>query len=349
MGDKDQESEVEEADEEAKVDKAPPTVVPGDEDTTSGRRHRKWLVAVIVAVVVVVVAGLAGWRVVENRRHGSALESCNRAAKSLQERTSSAKMARYREASGVKADEVKDAKTVTNMSSSVKAAGGLKPSLIQCNASMSTGELNTAVSKAKKLDSEYEAVSKAAKAVLASRDAKTLDDAKAALNTKKDEASKLLGDSDGKVADNATRDNLQTAINQAGQIKGDEAKAYQDAAGSLQTAIDRVNESMQAKSQADQQAAAQAAQEQAAQHRAQRQGATQRRQVSSSNRQRGSTQTRRPSYRPSGNRGGGGGGSSQAPATPSAPQGGGSNWRDRLNRPDTSMHGCNSDGLCVLG
>ena len=348
MGDKDQESEVEEADEEAKVDKAPPTVVPGDEDTTSGRRHRKWLVAVIV-VVVVVVAGLAGWRVVENRRHGSALESCNRAAKSLQERTSSAKMARYREASGVKADQIKDAKTVTNMSSSVKAAGGLKPSLIQCNASMSTGELNNAVSKAKKLDSEYEAVSKAAKAVLASRDAKTLDDAKAALNTKKDEASKLLGDSDGKVADNATRDNLQTAINQAGQVKGDEAKAYQDAAESLQTAIDRVNESMQAKSQADQQAAAQAAQEQAAQHRAQRQGATQRRQVSSSNRQRGSTQTRRPSYRPSGNRGGGGGGSSQAPATPSAPQGGGSNWRDRLNRPDTSMHGCNSDGLCVLG
>ena len=348
MGDKDQESEVEEADEETKVDKAPPTVVPGDEDTTSGRRHRKWLVAVIVAVVVVVVAGLVGWRVVENRRHGSALESCNRAAKSLQERTSSAKMARYREASGVKADEVKDAMTVTNMSSSVKAADGLKPSLIQCNASMSTGELNTAVSKAKKLDSEYEAVSKAAKAVLASRDAKTLDDAKAALNTKKDEASKLLGDSDGKVADNATRDNLQTAINQAGQIKGDEAKAYQDAAGSLQTAIDRVNESMQAKSQADQQAAAQA-QAQAAQQQAQRQGATQRRQASSSNRQRGSTQSRRPSYRPSGNRGGGGGGSSQAPATPSAPQGGGSNWRDRLNRPDTSMHGCNSDGLCVIG
>ena len=347
MGDKDQESEVEEADEEAKVDKAPPTVVPGDEDTTSGRRHRKWLVAVIVAVVVVVVAGLVGWRVVENRRHGSALESCNRAAKSLQERTSSAKMARYREASGVKADQVKDAKTVTNMSSSVKAAGGLKPSLIQCNASMSTGELNTAVSKAKKLDSEYEAVSKAAKAVLASRDAKTLDDAKAALNTKKDEASKLLGDSDGKVADNATRDNLQTAINQAGRVKGDEAKAYQDATGSLQAAIDRVNASMQ-KSQADQQAAAQA-QAQAAQQQAQRQGATQRRQASSSNGRRGSTQSRRPSYRPSGNRGGGGGGSSQAPAAPSAPQGGGSNWRDRLNRPDTSMHGCNSDGLCVIG
>ncbi|MBI0125799.1 hypothetical protein H3U87_01370 [Bifidobacterium sp. W8101] len=342
MGDKDQESEVEEADEEAKVDKAPPTVVPGDEDTTSGRRHRKWLVAVIVAVVVVVVAGLAGWRVVENRRHGSALESCNRAAKSLQERTSSAKMARYREASGVKADQVKDAKTVTNMSRSVKAAGGLRPSLIQCNASMSTGELNTAVSKAKKLDSEYEAVSKAVKVVLASRDAKTLDDAKAALNAKKDEASKLLGDSDGKVADNATRDNLQTAINQAGQVKGDEAKAYQDATGSLQAAIDRVNASMQ-KSQADQQAAAQA-QAQAAQQQAQRQGATQRRQASSSNGRRGSTQSRRPASRPSGNQGGG-----------SAPQNQGNDkswedeWNDFIHRPDNTMHGCNPDGSCGIG
>ena len=344
MGDKDQESEVEEADEEAKVDKAPPTVVPGDEDITSGRRHRKWLVVVIVAVVVVVVAGLAGWRVVENRRHGSALESCNLAAKSLQERTSSAKMARYREASGVKADQVKDAKTVTNMSSSVKAAGGLKPSLIQCNASMSTGELNTAVSKAKKLDSEYEAVSKAAKAVLASRDAKTLDDAKAALNTKKDEASKLLGDSDGKVADNATRDNLQTAINQAGQIKGDEAKAYQDAAGSLQAAIDQVNSSMQVKSQADQEATAQAAQQ-----RTQRQGTTQRRQASANDGRKGSTQTRRQSYRPSGNRGSGGGGLAPAPATPREDH---SNWRDRLNNDPPTNGGkpvCQKGQACGIG
>ena len=343
MDDKDQESEVEEADEEAKVDQTPPTVVP-EEDTTSGRRHRKWLVVVIVAVVVVVVAGLAGWRVVENRRHGSALESCNLAAKSLQERTSSAKMARYREASGVKADQVKDAKTVTNMSSSVKAAGGLKPSLIQCNASMSTGELNTAVSKAKKLDSDYAALAKSAKAVLASRDAKTLDDAKAALDGKKGEASRLLADSDGKVVDNATRDGLQQAIDQAGQAKGDKAKAYQDAANALQAAIDQVNASVQAKSQADQQAAAQAAQ--AAQQPTQRQGTTRRLQASSNSGRRGSTQSRRPAYRPSGNRGGGGGGSA-----PSTPQGGGGDksWIDELKNQKPYGEACNSAGVCGIG
>ena len=349
MGDKDQESEVEEADEEAKVDKAPPTVVPGDEDTTSGRRYRKWLVAVIVAIVVVVVAGLAGWRVVENRRHGSALESCNRAAKSLQERTSSAKMARYREASGVKADEVKDAKTVVAMARSVKDAEGIKEQTIQCKASMSTGDLNAAAGQAGKIDGKYAAVARAAKAVLASRDAKALDDARTALDGKKGEASRLLADSDGKVADNATRDALNQAIDQAGQVKGDKAKAYRDAADALQAAIDRVNASVQAKSQADQQAAAQAAQaaqQQAQKQQAQRQGTTRHRQASSNSGRRGSTQSRRPAYRPSGNRGGGGGGSA-----PSAPQGGGedNSWIDELKNHKPYGQACNSAGVCGIG
>ena len=307
-------------------DPAPPAVVPEDGGVPSGGRHRKWLVPVVVAVVVavVVVAALVGWRVVENRRHDAALDSCSQAVKTLQVRTGPARMARYREASTVQTGQVKDAKTVTNMSSSVKAAGGLKPSSVRCRASMSTGELNEAAGKIKKLDSGYAAVAEASKAVIASRDAKALDDARAALDTKRDEASRLLGDSDGKVADNATRDGLQAAINQAGQAKGDKAKAYEDAADALQAAIDRVNASVQAKSQADQQAAAQAAQAQ--KQPAQRQDSTRRRQTSSNSGRRGSTQSRRPSYRPSGNRGGGGGGS-----IPSTQHSGGFNLQDYPN------------------
>ncbi|MCX8648638.1 hypothetical protein J3U01_09515 [Bifidobacterium sp. B4107] len=91
---------------------------------------------------------------------------------------------------------------------------------------------------------------KAGKAVLASRDAKSLEDAKTALNAKKDEASKLLSDSDGKVADNALRDSLQQAISQAGSIKDNKTETYQDAATALQSAIDQVNTSIQQKSQA---------------------------------------------------------------------------------------------------
>ena len=295
---------------------APPAIVPEGGGAPSGGRRPRWLVPVVVAVVVVVVvaAGLVGWRVVESRRHDAALDSCSRVVKALQDKTGPDRLAGWREAAGIKTDQVKDAKTVVAMARSVKNAEGIRQRTIRCKATMSTGDLNEAAGRAEKLDGEYAAVDRAAKAVLASRDAKALEDAKAALNVKKGEASRLLADSDGRVADNATRDGLQQAIDQAGQAKGDKAKAYRDAAAALQAAIDQVNASMQAKSQADQQAAAQAAQ--AAQQQAQRQGTTQRRQASSNSGRRGSTQSRRPSYRPSGNRGGGGGGSAPAPSTP---------------------------------
>ena len=332
----------------------PPAIMPQDGGEPSGKPRPKWLVPAVVAVVVavVVVAALVGWRVVENRRHDAALDSCGRAVKALKGKTGSDRLAQYREAAGIKADQVKDAKTVVAMARSVKDAEGIKEQTIQCKASMSTGELNATAGQAGKIDGKYAAVARAAKAVIASRDAKALEDAKAALDGKKGEASRLLADSDGKVADNATRDGLQAAINQAGQAKGDKAKAYQDAADALQAAIDQVNASMQAKSQADQQAAAQAAQAQAAQQQpaqqqpAQRQGTTQRRQASSNSGRRGSTQTRRPAYRPSGNRGGGGGGSA-----PSAPQGGGGDksWIDELKNQKPYGEACNSAGVCGIG
>ena len=323
-----------------------PVIVPEDGGAPSGRRRPKWLVPLVVAVVVVVVvAGFVGWRVVESRRHDAALDSCSRAVKTLQAKTGPDRLAGYRQAAGIKSDQVKDAKTVVAMARSVKDAEGIKEQTIRCKASMSTGDLNATARQAGKIDGKYAAVARAAKAVIASRDAKALEDARAALDGKKGEASRLLADSDGKVADNATRDGLQQAIGQAGQAKGDKAKAYQDAADALQAAIDRVNASVQAKSQADQQAAAQVAQ-QAQKQPAQRQGTTQRRQASSNSGRRGSTQSRRPSYRPSGNRGGG---SSQAPAVPSPPQSDGSNWRDRLKGNTTGGNGCNSAGVCVLG
>ena len=293
-----------------------PAIVPEGGGAPSGGRRPRWLVPVVVAVVVavvVVVAGLVGWRVMENRRHGAALDSCSRAVKNLKGKTGSDRLAGYRQAAGIKADQVKDASTVVAMARSVKDAEGIRKPTVRCKATMSTGDLNEAAGRAEKLDGEYAAVDKAAKAVLASRDAKALEDAKAALNVKKGEASKLLADSDGRVTDAAVRDGLQQTIGQAGQVTGDEAKAYRDAAAALQVAIDRVNASVQARSQADQQAAAQA---QAAQQQAQRQGTTRHRQASSNNGRKGYTQSRRPAYRPSGNRGSGDSGSAPAPSTP---------------------------------
>ena len=323
---------------------APAAIMPEDGNAPSGKPRPKWLVPVVVAVLaVVVVAGLVGWRVVESRRHGAALESCSRAVKTLKGKTGSDRLAGWREAAGIKPDQVKDAKTVVAMARSVKDAEGIRLPTVRCKPSMPTDGLNATADQARKIDGKYAAVARAAKAVTTSRDAKALEDARTALDGKKGEASRLLADSDGKVADNATRDGLQQAIDQASRIRSGKAKAYRDATESLQAAIDRVNASVQAKSQADQQAAAQA---QASQQQAQRQSAIQRRQSSSSNRRRGSTQSRRPSSRPSGNRGGGGGGSA-----PSTPQGGGGDksWIDELKNQKPYGEACNSAGVCGIG
>jgi len=192
---------------------------------------------------------------------------------------------------------------------------------------MSTDALNAVAGKARQESGAYAAVGRDARAVLASRDAKVLDAAKATLNAKKGEAAKLLDDSEGKVADNATRDGLQKAIDRAGQVKGAEAKTYQDAVNDLQVAINQVNASVQAKSQADQLAAQQAA---------------------SSNTSGRSGYT--PSYRPSYGRGGSW--SAPAPAqqpAPSTPNGGGYNpgVEDWMNSVGHSV--CQQGQACGIG
>ncbi len=99
---------------------APLAVMSEDGDTTLGRRHPKWLVPVIIAVVavVLVVSGLVCWRLVESHRHDSALDSCNRAVKTLHEKTGSDQLASYRDAADVNAGQVKDTSTVLAMDSS---------------------------------------------------------------------------------------------------------------------------------------------------------------------------------------------------------------------------------------
>ena len=335
-------------------------------DPTDGEHkpRPKWLAPVIIVVVVAVlaVAGLAVWRVSSNRSHDQALASCSQAVRAVKgsEQQAEAAASTYLQAFAVKEDQVKDTKTVKDLAKAVGKAKHTQVQVFRCEASMSTGDLQAMAGKAKKMDDVYRSLDKDAKAVLASRDAKSLEDAKTALNAKKDEASTLLSDSDGKVADNAVRDSLQQAISQAGSIKGDKAKAYQDAAGALQSAIDQVNTSIQQKSQADQAAQAappaQAAPASSARRSApaqQRSAPAQQRSSSSSSRVRHYAPSRRPSY----SRGGRGGGSAPAPAAPApapaapaAPQGGGGQSFEEWSHSNTTGgHGCNPDGSCGIG
>ena len=109
-------------------------------------------------------------------------------------------------------------------------------------------------------ETHEKSLSKAVRAVAESKAAKRLDDAKTNLTAKLDEASKLLADSDGKVADNATRDALSNAIDAANGLKdGNDPAKIDGARKTLEDAINGVNASVQAKTDADAQAAAAAA------------------------------------------------------------------------------------------
>ncbi|QYN60091.1 hypothetical protein GYM67_02610 [Bifidobacterium asteroides] len=324
---------------------------PGGGSGPAGRPRPKWLAPaiILVAVAVLAVAGLAVWKASSNRSHDQALAQCSRQVRAVKdsEQQAEAASSTYLQAFAVKEDQVKDTKTVKDLAKAVGKAKHTQVQAFTCQASMSAGDLQAMAGKAKRSDDVYRSLDKAAKAVLASRDAKSLEDAKAALNAKKDEASTLLSDSDGKVADNAVRDSLQQAISQAGSIKGDKAETYQDAADALQSAMDQVNTSIQQKNQADQQQA-QAAQAPATRQPARRPAPAQQRPAPSTSRgKQGYTPSRQPSY----NHGSSSAPAPAAPAAPAAPQGGsgGFDWNQWVQNHKPYGEACNSAGVCGIG
>lgn len=215
--------------------------------------------AIIAAVAVVTVAavcagGFAVWRVHENRLDEQARTDCSQAAKTLD--TSRATWERLLKdaktgAGTIQANQVKDAKTVDALKQAMDAktpTGG---------ASCTAGDRNdvenaaTAIRKAAgTYDTNRKALAKAVKAVEASKLDKTVAD-----------ASKLLDDTKGKVADDKTRQALDKAI----KTRDEQAIAK---------AVKAVNDSRTAKEKADAEAKAKAEQEAAAAQQAQQQASS---------------------------------------------------------------------------
>lgn len=174
---------------------------------------------------------------------------------------------------------------------------------------------------------------KALNAVVKSKSEKDVDNAKNMVQAKLDEMNSLLASSDGQVADNATRDNLQNTINAVKNALNDKnatVESLKKVVEPVQAAIDQVNASMQAKKDAD--AAAAAAAAQAAQAQAQA------RSGSRSYSGGGSRSYSAPRSN-SGNTGGNTSGGSSS-------SGGDFDWRAWMNRPDNSP--CTAEGTCHL-
>ena len=240
-----------------------------------GRRRPKWLLPLIAAIcaVVLVVAGIVGWNAYSGAKLAEAEEACAAAADTVRNNANEYNAllnGDAADAAAIKAEQVKDSKTVESLGKELKASA---PEYEGCVAENAQG-LDAATVKLGEQADWYKAheksLSKAVKAVTESKDSKRLDDAKANLKAKLDEASKLLTDSDGKVQDNATRETLTNAIDAANKLKdANDATKIDKAHKTLEDAINGVNASVQAKTDADAQAAAAAAAAAAAQAQAQ--------------------------------------------------------------------------------
>ena len=234
----------------------------------------KKLTAIIIAVVVVALAGIGGgyayWTHHEGNAYREAVAQAENADKALSKAVDEATATEY------KADQLKEPKLLGKLDAAIRKAKALKGVPEDQPGEWLAWRLASArkanATDADEANAQAKALNAALKAVRDSKLAKELDGAKDQLKRGIDGAGKTLKDTDGKVADNATRDSLKKAIAEANSAlskKGvTDPKTYTDQKAKLDAAVKRVTDSKAAKEKADAEAAAQA-QAQAAQAAAQ--------------------------------------------------------------------------------
>lgn len=220
------------------------------------RKHPKWLVPLIAggtAVVVLAAVGTGGYLYWNHNQLTAASEECatsyDKAVKAQKKLTEYLESDAVKTAITVKDSEVKDAKTVAVLTSTVKTAEQAKTDIPGCP----SGNLKGIRAAPARLDRAAAAYAKTmdevrgkADAVNASKLDKTVAD-----------ATKILNDSKGRVEDDKVRAALEHAI------RSRDGKAISDA-------VKAVNDSIKAKSDADAKAKAEK-EEQAADNAAQAQ------------------------------------------------------------------------------
>ena len=214
----------------------PPTEPSGAARAASKPKRPKWLVPVIAGGCAVVLAagGIGGYLYWNHDRLTAASEECatsyDKAVKARKKLTEYLKSDALKTAVTVKDSEVKDAKTVGTLASTVKAAEKTKTTVPECP----SGNRADIEATTKEIDGLATAYAKTvnevkgkADAVNASKTDKTVAD-----------ATKVLNDSKGRVKDDKVRAALENAI------KSKDGKAISDA-------VKAVNDSIKAKSDAD--------------------------------------------------------------------------------------------------
>lgn len=206
------------------------------------RKRPKWLVPLIAggtAVVVLAAVGTGGYLYWNHNQLTAASEECatsyDKAVKAQKKLTEYLESDAVKTAVTVKDSEVKDAKTVAVLTSTVKTAEKTKTTIPECP----SGNLTDIKAMTKEIDGLATAYSRTVSEVA--------DRADAVNGSKLDkivaDATKILNDSKGRVKDDKTRTVLENAI------KSKDEKAISDA-------VKAVNDSIKAKSDADAKAGA---------------------------------------------------------------------------------------------
>lgn len=231
------------------------------------RNHRRRNIAIasVIAAVVVLAGGAGGYAyAASNVQKGVDAAQAN--AQAVDQKLT-AKIGDAQELlDGTEEEQVADAQTLTALSDAIdKAQAQTGVTDTGANRWLIWQEMDAQAAYDADAADASDAMSrldKAMDAVTGSMDAKTLADAKAALQSTVDSADKTYADSDGKVQDNATRDSLKTALDDAKKVLADDdvtdAKEYTDQKTAVDDAVKTVNDSITAKEKADAEAKAEA-------------------------------------------------------------------------------------------
>ena len=230
-----------------------------------GKDQGRKAIAIITAITAaVILAGVGGYAYASNSAYDSyksRVESAKEADSKLVKKIAEAESL----VKATKESDVLDKATLTSLNKSLKAGESRKG----VPASSHAAKWNLwSVSKAKTIvsndmteaDDSINAIGKAMNKVEASKTAKQVKDTKDTLDKTVESAESLYKDSEGKVQDDKTRGSLNTAINNAKKASGDkkaDVKSLTAINDSLAKAVKAVNDSKDAKVQADAQNQAQ--------------------------------------------------------------------------------------------
>ena len=255
-------SGVTDADETTTPPSIPPVDTDDEENSSHGsNRKRNIIISASVAAVLLLAAGAGGYAYACNNVNAgmqAAAAQATNVDKQLSDKLKEAQTL----LDGTTKEQVADEATLTKLADAIKTAGS------QQGVDESTAN-RWLVWQTMGAQSAYDSDTEDAQAVIESLD-KTMDavndsindkliaDAKAKLDQLVADAQKLYDSTDGKVQDNATRDALKTALDNAKKGDATSVDALDKLTAALNDAQTKVNDSVKAKEQADAEAQAQA-------------------------------------------------------------------------------------------